>query len=185
MATGPDHYQRAEYLLEAAEQTRLEAMERPQTLVEAQVHATLALAAATALDTGLRDYQAQEWVEAAIKSGHTPEPPAAAEPKPAGEAAELAAGLRAIAGMVETATGDLLDCYRHAFRHLSLPAHHYSDPDALLTAARADVLAAGGGSKDHNSKGYVGYDLQLGPVTIWAYKPMPDDPADDAPAGGA
>ena len=64
MATGPDHYQRAEELL---------ARDAPLTaemLATAQVHAMLALAAATALADGGR-IEADEWREVAGARFHT------------------------------------------------------------------------------------------------------------------
>ncbi|MGW5465190.1 hypothetical protein [Streptomyces sp. NPDC003996] len=75
MATGPDHYQEAERLLRLASAHEVQAGSDSPDLAhlyaEAQVHATLALAAATALnghshDEGgmpLEDYN--EWVNAA------------------------------------------------------------------------------------------------------------------------
>jgi len=52
MATGPEHYRNAEQLLAQTESPSWHAEDSPATLAEAQVHATLALAAAT----GLNDY---------------------------------------------------------------------------------------------------------------------------------
>lgn len=65
--TGPEHYAEAERLTEmyreaSNESNREWAMEwGPQVLAAAQVHATLALAAATAV--GVRDLAGTPWVE--------------------------------------------------------------------------------------------------------------------------
>ena len=59
MATGPEHYRAAERLIEAfqgLDVTSRDALAAAHTcMVEAQVHATLALAAATALSSRERD----------------------------------------------------------------------------------------------------------------------------------
>lgn len=67
--TGPEHYKAAEELCERARKARgLPAVD--QILVQAQVHATLALAAATALQTpsgedgGMYVRDAEEWERA-------------------------------------------------------------------------------------------------------------------------
>jgi hypothetical protein len=53
--TGPEHYQQAERLLAISFQTRPEDEDQPRLVWTANVHATLALAAATALHPGLFD----------------------------------------------------------------------------------------------------------------------------------
>ena len=64
---GPAHYDRAETMLEEAERNRSQHGEIPDRytplLAAAQVHATLALAAATAIGTAGADGRA--WAEAA------------------------------------------------------------------------------------------------------------------------
>lgn len=68
MSTGPEHYQRAEALLETALNQGLG--QSPGTLAAAQVYATLALAAATALnspggeDAGMSLRDLDEWERA-------------------------------------------------------------------------------------------------------------------------
>lgn len=58
--TGPEHYQQAERLLRDEYRT-------DRSIAEAQVHATLALAAATALTPGGPESASRlEWVRAAI-----------------------------------------------------------------------------------------------------------------------
>lgn len=49
MSTGPDHYREAERLLAGLADVELNSPREPVIIAEAQVHATLALAAATAL----------------------------------------------------------------------------------------------------------------------------------------
>ncbi len=64
--TGPEHYAEAERLLAVANRNNTDAadgQERTQTLSAAQVHATLALAAATAVGTAGPDRQA--WIDVA------------------------------------------------------------------------------------------------------------------------
>ncbi|MET8334427.1 hypothetical protein [Streptosporangium canum] len=53
--TGPENYREAEKLLDAAENTPMGSDEERYYLGAAQVHATLALAAATALNAPLHD----------------------------------------------------------------------------------------------------------------------------------
>jgi len=73
MATGPYHYQEAERLADAASKARREVAwnAAQQYALEAQMHATLALAAATALHprealtTEFRDQVAAPWVQVA------------------------------------------------------------------------------------------------------------------------
>lgn len=68
--TGPEHYGEAERLLDAASST-LPANAVANALVAAQVHATLALAAATALQVGGREMSpadAEGWRKAAGKA---------------------------------------------------------------------------------------------------------------------
>ncbi|WP_042388280.1 hypothetical protein [Streptacidiphilus melanogenes] len=72
MASGPEHYLSAERLLagpqkSAADRDRGSGVERhwapSQTdLLKAQVHATLALAAATALAAGAAEHLVQDWL---------------------------------------------------------------------------------------------------------------------------
>lgn len=76
--TGPEHYQEAERLLATAYEDNLTAYEgenpaAARQIAEAQVHATLALAAATAAQdsvAGTTHADCKAWTEAAI----TPEP---------------------------------------------------------------------------------------------------------------
>lgn len=65
--TGPEHYRRAEQLMEGmtfmqAGEVRIQSR-NPAMLAAAQAHATLALAAATAL--GNRDFDFRAWGDAA------------------------------------------------------------------------------------------------------------------------
>ena len=63
--TGPEHYREAERLLgDASRADGIIVMPNPQALAAAQVHATLALAAATAVN----DFDA--WVTAVTKGEH-------------------------------------------------------------------------------------------------------------------
>lgn len=60
--TGPEHYREAERLIEEANHVGHQDPERGNgILAAAQVHATLALAAATA--TGLADHPSDDWDE--------------------------------------------------------------------------------------------------------------------------
>jgi hypothetical protein len=79
MSTGAWHYQRGEYLLEAAEQVHMDSPERPQLLAEAQAHFTAAVAAATALGSpeGMRRADRTAWLAAAgadYPAARCPEP---------------------------------------------------------------------------------------------------------------
>jgi hypothetical protein len=72
MATGPEHYREAERIIqEAFDNHSYEDIETQVLLAAADVHATLALAAATALHprealtTQFRDQVAAPWVEVA------------------------------------------------------------------------------------------------------------------------
>lgn len=80
--TGPEHYAEAERLLAVADcHTRGVAYgpEWALTLTAAHVHATLALAAATAVGTAGRDRHA--WADiAATRHGSKPEPPSGSPP---------------------------------------------------------------------------------------------------------
>jgi hypothetical protein len=80
--TGPDHYAEAERLLALAERHSSGATYGPEwtlTLAAAQVHATLALAAATAGGTAGPDSRA--WADAARLSVSMPEAPDARGPE--------------------------------------------------------------------------------------------------------
>ena len=82
--TGPDHYAEAERLLALAERQGSGATYGPEwtlTLAAAQVHATLALAAATAGGTAGPDSRAWADVAAARLSVSTPEVPDARGPE--------------------------------------------------------------------------------------------------------
>lgn len=74
MATGPEHYRRAQQLLADIENVMRGDEREPGLLAEAQVHATLALAAATALgslrvdDHGMFAEDANAWISAASAS---------------------------------------------------------------------------------------------------------------------
>jgi len=72
---GPRHYQEAEQLLQAAEQTSRGADQAAaaQLIARAQVHALLALAAATA--TGTTAHARQAWEDAAGTSPPMPDRP--------------------------------------------------------------------------------------------------------------
>jgi hypothetical protein len=83
--TGPEHYAEAERLLTLAGRHTSGAAYGPEwalTLTAAQVHATLALAAATAIGTPGPDGPAWAEVAAAKPSTATPETPAARRPGP-------------------------------------------------------------------------------------------------------
>jgi hypothetical protein len=85
MMTGPEHYAEAERLLALADRHNQGATYRPEwapTLSAAHVHATLALAAATAV--GAAGPDSHVWAEvAATKPGSgKPEAPSAAAPDP-------------------------------------------------------------------------------------------------------
>lgn len=65
--TGPEHYQEAENCLIDAENSELGSEAEAHSTATAQVHATLALAAATALGVSHRmsfDAQVQQWLPA-------------------------------------------------------------------------------------------------------------------------
>lgn len=76
MATGPSHYCEAERLLGIARESENAPIAVAQILAEAQIHATLALAAATALntpggeDSGMWTADVEQWEAAA--SAHKP-----------------------------------------------------------------------------------------------------------------
>jgi len=81
--TGPEHYTEAERLLALADRHSSGAtygQEWTLTLTAAQVHATLALAAATAVGTAGPDGQAWADVAAARPSTAKPEAPGASRP---------------------------------------------------------------------------------------------------------
>jgi hypothetical protein len=65
--TGPDHYLTAERLLDDAAKLVDSPLKRRQRTAEAQVHATLALAAATALQ--VRGADAEGWEAVAGREG--------------------------------------------------------------------------------------------------------------------
>jgi hypothetical protein len=84
--TGPEHYAEAERLLTLADRhTRgvTYAEEWTLTLTAAQVHATLALAAATAVGTAGPDLHAWAGVAATKPRASKPEAPAASSEEPA------------------------------------------------------------------------------------------------------
>jgi hypothetical protein len=63
--TGPQHYRKAEYLLVSARALTVHHEQRQVMREEAQVHATLALAAASALSISPQgDPTRDEWLEA-------------------------------------------------------------------------------------------------------------------------
>jgi hypothetical protein len=77
MATGPEHYRRAEELLLHAYEAEPRCPEESSALAAAQVHATLALAAATALNDfegGMSSAELSEWHEACAKGTATAGP---------------------------------------------------------------------------------------------------------------
>ncbi|WP_081240381.1 hypothetical protein [Streptomyces viridosporus] len=71
MVSGPDHYEKAEQLLSDAEATDIGSDLERYRLAAAQVHATLALAAATALNDhdpkgeGMRASDLRAWITVA------------------------------------------------------------------------------------------------------------------------
>ncbi|MFE5215985.1 MULTISPECIES: hypothetical protein [unclassified Streptomyces] len=71
MASGPEHYEEAEQLLAAAADTDMGSDLERYRLAAAQVHATLALAAATALNDpdpngdGMREKDYRAWIKVA------------------------------------------------------------------------------------------------------------------------
>ena len=97
--TGPDHYREAEKILE---QTSLEDHYRNYHLQAAQVHATLALAAATALshyspETGLTDADRRAWYVAASEGPGEKQRQREAKAAELAELAEFAAEDRELA----------------------------------------------------------------------------------------
>jgi hypothetical protein len=83
--TGPEHYAEAERLLTLADRHTTGvtyAQEWALTLTAAQVHATLALAAATAVGTAGPDTRAWADVAATRLSASKPEAPSASPPEP-------------------------------------------------------------------------------------------------------
>lgn len=64
--SGPRHYQQAEKLLQDAQHARTEA-DRSKKLQEAQVHATLALVAATLQGGQVGEQQLREWRNFGLK----------------------------------------------------------------------------------------------------------------------
>src|SRR5438034_7783263 len=79
--TGPEHYAEAERLLAVADRHTsgvTYGQEWALTLAAAQVHATLAIAAATAVGTAGPDRTA--WADIAAKHGSKPEPPSGSPP---------------------------------------------------------------------------------------------------------
>ena len=85
--TGPEHYAEAERLLAVADRHTSGVTYGPEwtlTLTAAHVHATLALAAATAVETAGPDGHA--WADiAATKPGSKPEPRSGSPPDPGPE----------------------------------------------------------------------------------------------------
>ena len=85
--TGPEHYAEAERLLAVADRHTSGVTYGPEwtlTLTAAHVHATLALAAATAVETAGPDRHA--WADiAATKYGSKQEPPGGSPPDPGPE----------------------------------------------------------------------------------------------------
>ena len=84
--TGPEHYAEAERLLTLADRHTTGvtyAQEWTLTLTAAQVHATLALAAATAVGTAGPDLHAWADVAATKPRASKPEPPGAVPPESA------------------------------------------------------------------------------------------------------
>jgi len=85
--TGPEHYAEAERLLAVADRHTSGVTYGPEwtlTLTAAHVHATLALAAATAVGTAGPDRHA--WADiAATKPGSKAEPPSGSPPDPGPE----------------------------------------------------------------------------------------------------
>ena len=74
MATGPEHYQLAEASLDVAGRAEPDSAQERYSVSAAQVHATLALAAATALSR-FGEFPAQDceaWLEAASGSPYRP-----------------------------------------------------------------------------------------------------------------
>jgi hypothetical protein len=66
--TGPEHYARAEEIINGLSTTNPD----PEHITTAQVHATLALTAATALGSDFRSHaEAEAWRQAAGGSGTT------------------------------------------------------------------------------------------------------------------
>jgi hypothetical protein len=83
--TGPEHYAEAERLLALADRHARGVtydQEWALTLTAAQVHATLALAAATAVGTAGPDGHAWADVAATRRSARKPEPPSESSPGP-------------------------------------------------------------------------------------------------------
>jgi 4-hydroxybenzoate polyprenyltransferase len=81
--TGPDHYAEAERLLALAGRHSSGATYGPEwtlTLAAAQIHATLALAAATAVGTAGPDGHAWADVAATMPNAREPQAPAASDP---------------------------------------------------------------------------------------------------------
>ncbi len=84
--TGPEHYAEAERLLAVADRHTSGVTYGPEwtlTLTAAHVHATLALAAATAVGTAGPDRHA--WADIATKHGSKPEPPSGSPVDPGPE----------------------------------------------------------------------------------------------------
>jgi hypothetical protein len=86
--TGPEHYAEAERLLAVADRHTSGVTYGPEwtlTLAAAQVHATLALTAATAVGTAGPDRTAWADIAATKPSGSRPEPPSGRPPSPGPE----------------------------------------------------------------------------------------------------
>ena len=96
--TGPEHYAEAERLLAVADRHTSGVTYGPEwtlTLTAAHVHATLALAAATAVGTAGPDRHAWTDIAATKPSGSKPEPPSGSPPRPRTRAAAPSAALPA------------------------------------------------------------------------------------------
>lgn len=80
MASGPDHYREAERLIEEANRVGHHDPQRGDgILLAAQVHATLALAAATAINCANDDVPRLDWAHWTAAAGVKDEPSGGAE----------------------------------------------------------------------------------------------------------
>src|SRR6185437_11644048 len=109
--TGPEHYAEAERLLAVADRHTSGVTYGPEwtlTLTAAHVHATLALASATAVETAGPDRHA--WADiAATKPGSKPEPPSGSPPDPGPSSGALRRSSRQRTGRAIRSSRGLLD----------------------------------------------------------------------------
>jgi hypothetical protein len=187
MSSGTQHYQAAEQMLAAAQDYGY--ADATLAVAGAQVHAALAVAAATALNAGTARANLPEvadWLDAAkiTPAADTTQPPASED-----RAAELAAGLRAIADVVEASSGEQLNAWRYGVQHLLMPTDYQGvDPASLAEDIAQAAAASGAVITDYDTEKYIGRVCRWGAVDVQVYYQRPgfvDDEQVDDRSGGA